>query len=409
MPSRVALYLRQSVDATGQGAAIARQREDCEALTAARGWSVVAEYVDNDVSATARQRPAFDAMMVAATEARFDVIVAWHVDRLVRRLADLEPVMATCQALRIQIATVTGELDPSTDTGRLIARILSSVAQAEVERKAARQARANLQRAQAGHVRLVRRPFGYDLDGRIVRREANALRWAARRLLEDNATFAQVARDLNARSVPTSTGRVWRASSLTKVMRSPRYAGIVTYHGEPITTGSWTPIISLDDHLALAVRVAALSPHVNPGPRRQHLLSGIAICGLCGSPIGVNVDGRTQRLVYRCPRLHLSRRLDRVDETVRDAVFARLRLVAAQSNLAPRGPTASGLRAATRAHPLQSLGVFWQRLGPTDRRSLLRNVTTEIRIERAGRGYRFDPSQITFVWREVDVDRGKTE
>lgn len=60
-------------------------------------------------------------------------------------------------------------------------RILSSVAQAEVERKGIRRRRANRQRAEQGRVRLVRRPFGYDLDGRIVRREANALQWAADR------------------------------------------------------------------------------------------------------------------------------------------------------------------------------------------------------------------------------------
>lgn len=62
------------------------------------------ELVDNDTFATAKRRPAFEAMMRAAHGHGFDVIVGWHVDRLVRRLADLEPVLAACQAARTQIA-----------------------------------------------------------------------------------------------------------------------------------------------------------------------------------------------------------------------------------------------------------------------------------------------------------------
>jgi DNA invertase Pin-like site-specific DNA recombinase len=459
MRPRAALYLRQSVDSTGLGAAIDRQRQDCRALAEARGWTVVAEHVDNDVSATARRRPAFEAMMTAAGSGEFDVIVAWHVDRLVRRLADLEPVMATCQALRIQIATVTGELDPSTDTGRLVARILSSVAQAEVERKAARQARANRQRAEQGHVRLVRRPFGYDLAGRIQRREANALRWAADRIL-DGATFAQVSRELNARDVPTSTGREWRASSLTKVLRNPRYAGLATYHGQPIAPGQWTAILTLEQHQALVARVQALVPQVNPGPAHRHLLSGIATCGLCGTLLGVNMDGRTGRRTYRCPKLHLSRQLDAVDDTVvtaalghlldlartpsdppsgrspttaerRELVAAemamrdatrrwihgdlddaswtqaarpmRLALASATRRIAPDQALqiTAALRAARRAHPSRSLRAHWDRLTPTERRTLVATLTTDICVRPAGRGHRFEPSQVAMHWRDL--------
>lgn len=455
---RAALYLRQSVDPTGLGAAVDRQRQDCVALAAARGWRVVAEYVDNDVSATARRRPGFQRLQDAAEAGEFDVIVAWHVDRLVRRLADLEPVLATCQSLRIQIATVTGELDPSTDAGRLVARILSSVAQAEVERKAARQARANRQRAEAGTVRLVRRPFGYDLGGRIQRREANAIRRAAEQVL-DGASFAQAARDLNARGIPTSTGHAWRASSLTKVLRNPRYAGIATYHGDPVAAGRWTPILDRETHDALMARIQALAPTVNPGPRPRHLLSGLATCGICGAGLVVNVDGRTGRRTYRCPRLHLSRRLDLVDDLVVSRTLDRLeredhrgapatngaasgtaerrRLLMAEAAMrngttlwisgeidqlqwahasrqlraairaAEQTPTevggrlmAAAGRAARSAHPRRSLRSFWDHLSAEERRIVVHSMVTEIRVLPAGRGHRFDPAQVQIEWRE---------
>lgn len=54
---RAVLYLRQSVDANGDGEAVARQRADCIELARSRGWRVVEEFVDNDISATARTAP----------------------------------------------------------------------------------------------------------------------------------------------------------------------------------------------------------------------------------------------------------------------------------------------------------------------------------------------------------------
>ena len=39
-PVRAAVYLRQSLDRTGEGLAVARQREDCLRLCAERGWQL---------------------------------------------------------------------------------------------------------------------------------------------------------------------------------------------------------------------------------------------------------------------------------------------------------------------------------------------------------------------------------
>jgi len=46
-----AIYARISADVEGTGLGVARQVEDCRTLAADRGWTVGAEYVDNDVSA----------------------------------------------------------------------------------------------------------------------------------------------------------------------------------------------------------------------------------------------------------------------------------------------------------------------------------------------------------------------
>ncbi len=48
------IYTRLSIDKTGEGLAVERQSKDAHALAARHGWTVVAEYADNSVSASTR-------------------------------------------------------------------------------------------------------------------------------------------------------------------------------------------------------------------------------------------------------------------------------------------------------------------------------------------------------------------
>src|SRR5436190_17904798 len=113
---RAAIYLRQSQDRAGDGLGVDRQRDDVLRLVKARGWTVAGEFVDNDVSALSRKpRPQFSAMMAAVDRGEFDVIVARHMDRLLRRLAELEQVLERCQATKTAIVTAADGVDTSSD------------------------------------------------------------------------------------------------------------------------------------------------------------------------------------------------------------------------------------------------------------------------------------------------------
>src|SRR6185436_2812722 len=142
----------------------------------ARGWTIAAEFVDNDVSALSRRpRPQFVEMMRRVDAGEFDMIVTRHMDRLLRRLAEFESVLERCQKTKTAIVTAADGVDTSTDGGRLVARILSSVAQGEVERKSARQRSAAVQAAKQGRWIGGRRAFGYETDGVTVREDEAAL------------------------------------------------------------------------------------------------------------------------------------------------------------------------------------------------------------------------------------------
>ncbi|MBC7603903.1 MAG: recombinase family protein, partial [Ramlibacter sp.] len=57
--------------------------------------------------------------------------------RMTRSMLDLEALILLAEAKGVGIATATGDIDLTTDVGRMVARILAAVARAEGGRKAA--------------------------------------------------------------------------------------------------------------------------------------------------------------------------------------------------------------------------------------------------------------------------------
>ncbi len=255
-------------------------------------------------------------------------VVAWHIDRVVRRMRDLEDLVDLCERTGVRLATVSGDLDLSTDAGQLVARILGAVAQGETKRKGARQRRANAQRAERGEMGWTRRPFGYDRDaGAVVAvpAEVDALRGAARTVL-DGGTLAAAVRDLDARGLTTTAGGPWNVTTLRRALLNPRYAGRVLYRGVDRGEGVWPVVIDggTQDRLAEALRDPAR--RVQQGTQLKYLLSGYARCGRCGERLYATTAGTGGRrwIAYRCRVCYLARRQDQVDELVEAVVLARL-------------------------------------------------------------------------------------
>ena len=452
--SRCVIYARQSLDRTGEGAAVDRQVAACRELAARRGWEVVDVLTDNDVSAsTGKARPAYRRLLELIRTGTVHAVVVWHVDRLTRRLVDLEEVIAICEATGARLATVTGDLDLSTDTGRMLARILASVARGEVERKGARQKAANRQGAERGRGRWTRRPYGYDRqDGRVVvvEHEAAAVRAAAADVLAGRGLGA-IAAEWNAERRPTSTGGRWSTTSVRRVLLNPRIAGRSVYLGTDLGAGEWAPILDDDTFRQVEERL------MDPGRRTafntsaRHLLSGIATCEVCGGPMygSPMKSGARRWMVYRCHARHLTRRMDLVDEVVERAVIARLSRPDAAALLSPSADVdalrtkatelrdrrdnlaallADGLlspsavrqqagklsgqlaeverqiAAALGENPAAHLAVApdvrsaWGDLTLKAQRDVVR-VLMEVTIRAAGKGARFDPEQVRIEWR----------
>ena len=263
-------------------------------------------------------------MLADAADGSIEVVVAWHLDRLARRVVDLEELIDRSTREGWRIATVNGDLDLSNDSGRLVGRILASVASAEVERKGARQARARLQAATAGRPAGGWRAFGYDDDGTTIRRDEGRLLRAAYTRLLAGGSLRGIAVEWNAAGLPTTKGGRWTGSSVGDVLRRARYAGLSTYRGEIVGQGTWRGIV--DEATWRAARAILDDParRTTPDTRRRYMLSGLATCGRCGALVDT---GRTQhgQRTYKCSALRqLARGAEIIDEYVTRVIVGRL-------------------------------------------------------------------------------------
>ena len=321
---RCAIYLRVSLDATGEHLAVTRQREDCLKIAGTKGWTVVAEYVDNSVSASDKKkdRPEYNRMVAAHAAGEFDALVTYDLDRLTRQPRQLEDWIDAAEEHGLKLVTANGEADLTTDGGRLFARIKASVARAEVERKSARQKRAAVQRAEHGRTPKGVRLTGYAVDGTIIEAEAVTVKAMFERFLSGDSLHG-ITVWLNDSGATSRNGAQWNPSTVRTILLNARYAGHSVYCGELTgRAGDWTPIIDQATFTMVGARLTDPRRRTQVGTDRKHLGSGLFRCGAQGCDRAVRSHSGCR---YRCAEGgHLTRMAASIDEYVLGVLRGRL-------------------------------------------------------------------------------------
>lgn len=363
---RVAIYARQSV-AEDQG--ITQQVADCRTEAERRGWRIVAEYQDNDTSASKDRGSGtgWAAMLRAFDSGEFDVLMVTETSRLSRRLTDVLDVRPPRRGIRV-VVTRQG-ID--TDTDDFALKLLVLVAENEVKVKSERAARYSVERRKAGHPTAGKTPHGYrwmpekerDQKGTryvIDEDEASDVRQIFKEFLA-GASLGQIARDLSDSGRRTRAEARWHTSTVRRVLMNPLYAALLppaqptgkhdlaAIDVETCIPGAWQPIIDGDHLIAARSRLVGVKPNHN-GTARRWLLSGLAVCEVCSKPVrsargethptkkkdGSGAAPSQRYHAYRCPAGHFMRNGDIIDEFVAEVCIARLSLPDALDLLAPR-------------------------------------------------------------------------
>lgn len=281
-------------------ASIEQQVEQCQKFAREQGISIIDIYADRAVSGKTDKRPAFQQMMKDAPNGRFNCVIAWKSNRIGRNMLQAMINEARLDELGVR-CLYTEESFDDTAAGRFALRSMMNVNQFYSENMAEDVIRGmfnNAQRCKANG----RLPFGYKSDAELncVIDEDNAA--VVREIFSRVACgdiLADIARDLNARGLRTSSGAKWGRSSFQSILNNERYKGIYIYDSVRIEDG--IPRIISDELFDKVQEVLRLrkSGKMRNNACGDFLLTGKLFCGECKSPmVGISGTSSTGRIHY---------------------------------------------------------------------------------------------------------------
>src|ERR1700750_2387665 len=126
-PKRAVLYLRVSTDRQ----TVENQRQALEGVARHRGWEIVATYSDKGISGMKgrKDRPEFDRMLSDAARGKFDVVMAFALDRIGRSLADLLHTIKQLEECKVDLFIDRQMLDTTTARGKLLFAVSGAFAE----------------------------------------------------------------------------------------------------------------------------------------------------------------------------------------------------------------------------------------------------------------------------------------
>ena len=282
---------------------------------------------------------------------RYDAVVYWKTDRLVRRLTQFNRVLEACEEHDVRLVSVVDPIDTSTPILKGVASLMASMGEQESANISTRIKRLHEANALDGKPSGHRRAFGYELDGlTVVSREAKAIRRARDRILRGD-TMTAICNDWNANGVKPTSAPAWRVSTFKRMITGPRIAGLRQHQGEVVAKATWPAIISPADRDRLLAILGDPATRKRGRPRRTYF-TGLLRCGRCEAVLRSSVKDSGLRR-WSCRRVpgddthcgHLDVRADHVDDLVEQAILYRLDSPALARTLkrdrkSPKGDTA---------------------------------------------------------------------
>ena len=134
------LYMRVSTeDQAREGFSLPEQKERLEAYCKFKGFVIKDYYTDAGISAkTGNYRPAFEELLQDIRDKKCNTIVVLKLDRLTRSVYDMEGIMKFLDENNAYLDCANEEINTTNSSGKMVARLLTTVSQNEIERTSER-------------------------------------------------------------------------------------------------------------------------------------------------------------------------------------------------------------------------------------------------------------------------------
>lgn len=364
----VAIYARESHGQDEDSSISVTDQVDSLMVWVEReGWSV--HKVIKDVGSASRnsnkKRTRFDELLAVIESGEVDAVLAWEQSRFTRTDGERAELEDLCEDVNVLLGWGSRLYDMSKADDRLTSGITGVVSAAESRRSAERIRRRTAAAAKAGQVhgkQLYGFTRAYETDNRGKRKitaivphpeQGPVVERVFRDALDHKTPYA-IAKDLNADGIPPRRPsfkpdrvQIWTPEAVREMLRNPAYAGRRVWTdpngARHVYDAMWKGLVTPEKFDQVQSILATRSTPAK-GRRPTHLLTGIAVCDVCGSTLTSQkqnagraklADGSPNPARYtyrsymcgghrRMGGFHVAMKETHLDELVTTALLARL-------------------------------------------------------------------------------------
>lgn len=310
---KAALYARVSTDEQAQ-----RENSIPAQLRALREYckrehiEIYKEYTDEGISGQKLERPAFQDMLSAAYDGKFNLILVHKFDRFARKIEISRNIKTSLHKANVNIVSITEPIEDS-PMGFFMEGLHELMAEYYVKNLSAEVKKGMNERALKGK-HMGQMPYGYycqngnvyvnDEQAEVIKKIYN--------LYLSGYGYFKIAKWLNENKIPTYAGIVggWQTFQVSKILKNPKYIG-KNYWNNQYYEADFPSI--LDNSLFDKVNhrgIEMAKKHTYRGNNfAKYFLLELLYCGECGSPMRIKTESHnTQNNSYVCRSASLYRK-----------------------------------------------------------------------------------------------------
>ncbi len=253
---------------------------------AARGYTVVHEYVDRAMTGRNDNREQFQKMLSDTGKHQFSVIIVWKVDRFGRNREEIAFNKHTCKKNGVRVEYVAESL-PDAPEAVILESVLEGMAEYYSIQLSQNILRGQLESAKKCQCIGGTRPLGYSVDKDkhfVIDPKTAPVVQTIFQMYAEGSTISEIITYLNEQGLRTARGGPFTKNSLTKLLKNEKYIGVYRYKDLVCIEGG-TPVLvdkGLFDRVQEMLKINRRAPS-HTWTKFEYLLTDKLFCGHCGA------------------------------------------------------------------------------------------------------------------------------
>lgn len=220
------LYIRVSTeDQAREGFSLPEQEKRLRAMCEYKGYEIYKVYKDAGISAkTGNHRPAFEELKEDIRCKKCNTIVVLKLDRLTRSVYDMENIMKFLDENNAYLDCANEEINTTNSSGKMVARLLTTVSQNEIERTSERTKVGLAGAISSGHI-PAQAPLGYKHENKLLVPDPLTKDIVIRifNLYFEGKTYSNIATIFNEEKVLNKDN--WKDTKILRIITNEVYKG----------------------------------------------------------------------------------------------------------------------------------------------------------------------------------------